>query len=123
MTTQFTETLRALADERQAKENPSYLAAKPIVESVAVAFGITASEITGCSRYGSVVEARGVACYVLRHCTRMSFTEIGMAIGLHHTTVMSRVKGVAAKCVRDRWMDSVCGVLVEQFGATGKAGA
>lgn len=107
------ETLRALAQQRQGA---SYPIMKAITEAVAVAFGVTAADIMGRDRHRSIAEARATVCYVARRCTRMSFPELGRVMGLDQSTVRSAVLSVQARRARERWTDSVCAVLLAQFG-------
>lgn len=115
---QLVQQLRSLAIQREI-----HLATEPVVPvmqviigAVAMAFGLAPAEITGRSRMGSVTEARCIVCYVARRCTRMSYPQIGIAIDRDHTTVMSAVKRVAERRLRDRWTDAACAVLLDQFG-------
>lgn len=111
-------SLRALALARS-----SMLAARQqlpvtqaIIAATALAFGIAPEDIASRSRSKSIAEARAVVCYVARRCTRMSFPQIGKALDRDHTTVMSAVQRVEQRRSRDRWTDSACSVLLEQFG-------
>jgi chromosomal replication initiator protein len=115
---QLVQQLRSLAIQREIHLSTDAIVPvmQVIIGSVALAFGLAPADITGRSRMKSVAEARAVACYVARRCTRMSFPEIGRAVDRDHTTVMTAVKMVTARRLRDRWTDAACAVLLDQFG-------
>lgn len=118
MNPQDLDNLRALSQQRQTS---AALARRPmrireISEAVAVAFGISAEEIFSKDKHKSICEARGVTCYVARRCTPMSFPEIGRAMGLDQSSVRTAVLTTEARRARDRWTNSACAVLLEQFG-------
>jgi chromosomal replication initiator protein len=116
MNEEAADQLRALAAERHAMAVPKALVVQAIVNATALAFGASPEAVTGRSRSKSLAEARTVVCYVTRRCTRLSYPEIGRALDRDHTTIISAVQRVAERRIRDRWTDSVCSLLLEQFG-------
>lgn len=119
MNEQELDSLRALAQQRQSTAEAARcpVIIREIAEAVGLAFGVPTEEIFGRDKHKSISEARVVTCYVARKCTRMSFPELGRAMGLDQSTVRSAVLSVQARRERDRWTDSVCALLLEQFGA------
>lgn len=110
--------LHALSRNRQSTtERVRHPIVDRIVRSVAIAYGASVNDIVGLSRTKSIAEARAVACLVARRCTRMSYPEIGRALGLHHTSVIAAVRKVEGRRANDRWLNSACAVLLDQFGA------
>lgn len=87
-----------------------------IIDASALAFGLSSLDLLGRSRCKSVAEARMVACFVARRCTRMSFPQIGKAINRDHTTVMSACARVERMRERDEWLRAALAVLLERFG-------
>jgi chromosomal replication initiation ATPase DnaA len=116
-------SLHALAQERQAAVVALNSRIHSMVEAVAVAFTISPSEITGRDKHKSVSEARQVVCYVARTCTPMSYPELGKALGLDQSSVRTATKRVEARRAHDRWTNSVCVVLLQQFGTIEEARA
>jgi chromosomal replication initiator protein len=90
----------------------------PILEAVAGVYELGTADIIGRQRTKSIAEARMVVCLVARLCTRLSYPEIGEALGRrHHTTIMALCESAERQCERDTWLASAVAVLLEQFGA------
>lgn len=89
-----------------------------VIAATAAAFGIAASDLLGKDRSKSIKEARLVACYVARRCTRLSYPELGRAFGRDHTTVLSAVRRVGVLMARDAWIGAAVAELCERFGET-----
>lgn len=88
-----------------------------IIDASALAFGLSSLDLLGRDRSKSASEARAVACYVARRCTRMSFPQIGKAMGKRdHTTVMSACHRIEQMRQRDEWLRAAVSVLLERFG-------
>ncbi len=67
-----------------------------VLDAVCNDLGVGASEVLGGGRHHRVVVARGVAAYLLRECTTMSFPEIARALGRrNHSTVVTAAQRVA----------------------------
>jgi chromosomal replication initiation ATPase DnaA len=100
---------------------PRYPVLVAIIEASALAFGLQPTDLLSDYRGKSVVEARMVACFVARRCTRMSFPQIGKAFGRDHTTVMSACQRVETLRQRDEWLRAAVTVLLERFGENQEA--
>lgn len=86
-----------------------------IIASAALAFGLTPADLLSRDRHKSIAEARCCVCFVARQCTRMSYPQIGKALGRDHTSVMSAVKRVEKLRMRDEWFAAAVSVLLERF--------
>ncbi|HHH76452.1 MAG TPA: hypothetical protein ENL03_05455, partial [Phycisphaerae bacterium] len=65
------------------------------IEAVAAAFfGVTPADIHSTRRTRTICAARAVTMYLARSQTRMSFPEIGRAIGKNHSSVVLGVKRI-----------------------------
>jgi len=72
------------------------------IAAVGKQFGLTAAELKGQSRQQAVVEARGIAMYLVRHLTGASYGEIGKQFGSRdHTTVLHACRKVARLATHD----------------------
>jgi chromosomal replication initiator protein len=87
-----------------------------IVAATAEAFGLGAYDLLGKDRSKSVKEGRLAAYVVARRCTRLSYPELGRAFGRNHTTVLTGVRSMGAKCARDPGLAELVEQLVERFG-------
>jgi len=86
-----------------------------IVAGVAFAFGVPPLAILGKERAKSLNEARLVAYYVARHCTRMSYPELGRAFGRNHTSIHAGVHRIGRVYALDPWLAEMVRVLVTRF--------
>lgn len=94
-----------------------------IVSTTALACGVEVAAMRGKDRSKSIVEARLVACYVARRCTRASYPQIGRVVNRDHTTVISAVQRVAMLIERDPWIRALAAALCEEFGEKEEAHA
>ncbi len=96
---------------------PRFSAVTEIAEAVAAVYMIGVADITGRERTKAVAEARLAVYVIARRCTRLSFPEIGTALGgRDHTTVMSGLKSAEQLRRKDRWFASTVAELLERFG-------
>lgn len=73
-----------------------------IIERVAARYGLTVAELRSKDRHKSIARARHVAFWVLRQTRKMSFPELGRAMGKRdHTTAMNAVRSIEAKRLED----------------------
>jgi chromosomal replication initiation ATPase DnaA len=107
--TELQATLVALSLQRNSVVNA-------IVRDAALAFGIAPEAILSRDRSKSISEARAMVCYVARRCTRMSFTEIGRALGIDQSSVNSAFRRVRRLRASDAWLDAAARLLLESFG-------
>lgn len=85
---------------------------------VAESYLVSVAELLSKDRHKGIAEGRGVACWLLRTLTRMSFPEIGRALGNRdHTTIMAAVK----KCERRREEERGFEVFTDALAAAVKA--
>ena len=76
--------------------------AADIERTVAAHFGVTREALRSGSRDRSATQARGVAMYLIRRHTRLSFPEIGRLLGSkQHSTVLMAVRRIQALVDRD----------------------
>lgn len=87
-----------------------------IVMAVAELFGLRAADILALGRSKSIAEARLVAYYVARHCTRLSYPELGRALLRDHSSVVAGVKRMTSLRERDHYLGGVVDSLLERFG-------
>lgn len=59
-----------------------------IISDVADIYGITPRDITSKSRVRRCVDARAVACYILRKVMQMTLMEIGRTLNCTHASVI-----------------------------------
>lgn len=90
-----------------------------IVAAVAGAFGIPPAEVLGRDRSKTVMEARLIAYYLARHCTRYSYPQLGRAFERDHTTVLSGVAHAAALISADPWLGATTRRLFEELSNEG----
>lgn len=75
---------------------------KGTIAAVAVAYGVTSTQILGSSRRRDVTGARRAACWVLRNAHKMSLSSVAHTLGgLHHSTVLDSCRAVDAKIAAD----------------------
>jgi len=64
--------------------------ANMILQAVSELYNIPVEKIVSKRRLQYLVDARSMACFVMRHYTRLTYSEIGDLLGgRHHTTIMS----------------------------------
>jgi chromosomal replication initiator protein len=74
-----------------------------VIRTVAKAYAVRPSDMTGPSRGRRVVMARHVAMYVLRHSYGMPHSAVAEGLGrTNHTTALHAVRSVEEKVGRDR---------------------
>jgi len=108
---------RDLAEQQAARLPLLSLAVERIAVAAAVLFQVTPADVLGRDKSKSPLEARLVAYYVARHCTRMSYPELGRAFGRHHTSVLAGVQRMGSLMARDAWLGAAVAELCERFGA------
>ncbi|MDQ2995430.1 MAG: hypothetical protein M3R61_00010 [Chloroflexota bacterium] len=68
---------------------------RDLIAHVARAFDVRVADLTGRSRMSAIVEARQVACWVLRRaCPALALADIGRLLHRDHTTVIYSLKQV-----------------------------
>lgn len=68
---------------------------KEILRAVAAYYGLSQADIMGPRRWPRQARARQVMMAIMRQVLRMSYPEIGRAVGgRHHTTVMHSIRAV-----------------------------
>ena len=65
-----------------------------IINAASAHYAVSAESVRGRGRMQTVVMARQVAMYVMRHVTPKSFEEIGRYFGRHHATVITNCRRV-----------------------------
>lgn len=89
-----------------------------VLRVVAHAYALTVDDLTGKDRHKNTAEARLVAYWLLRTCTKLSFPEIGRLLGnKHHTSVMSGVR----KCGAQRAKDETFGAFTDKLAVAVEA--
>jgi chromosomal replication initiator protein len=87
---------------------------------VAKQFSLTVSELRGKTRRQVVADARGLAMYLVRRLTAMSYADVGRQFGdRDHTTVLHACRKVETQMKRDQNMRTLVDDLVMQLGAEG----
>lgn len=100
-----------------APAGPSYRPAiDRIVGEVADRFGCSPAALYSKERAKSLNEARLVAYYVARHCTRMSYPELGRAFGRNHTSIHAGVHRVGRTYASDPFLSRIVAALVVSLG-------
>jgi chromosomal replication initiation ATPase DnaA len=80
-----------------------------IIEAVSNETGWTVSDIVGPDRTDSLFRARQAACLIMRRCLRMSYPEIGRAIGgRHHSSVWNAIQRYEPHPMTEHIVASVC---------------
>jgi len=87
-----------------------------IVSATADLFGVSAAALRGRSRSKSIMEARLAAYYVARHCTRLSYPELGRELGRDHSSVLSGVTRMRECSAGDAFLAKALGILIAEFG-------
>lgn len=92
---------------------------------VAQAYATSTEALIGRDRHKNIAEARCVAYWVLRTQTRLSFPEIGRALGKDHTSAMNGVKRCIAKREGDvrfaRFTDELVAAVKSRMGVANGA--
>jgi chromosomal replication initiator protein len=90
------------------------------VTLVAKHFALPVSEIRGKTRRQAVADARGVAMYLIRRFTAISYSEIGRLFSYRdHTTVLHACRKVEAQMSSDNDVRTLVDELIMQLGAEG----
>jgi chromosomal replication initiator protein len=90
------------------------------VTLVAKHFSLPVSEIRGKTRRQAVADARGVAMYLIRRLTAISYAEVGRMFGNRdHTTVLHACRKVETQLSSDNDVRTLVDELVMQLGAEG----
>lgn len=101
---------------------PRLNALDELIESVAAVYGVAHADIVGRQRTKSIAEARMLVALLGKRCTRLSYPELGQALGgRDHTTVMALVKSAERHRARDVWFAATATELLERFGAEEEA--
>jgi chromosomal replication initiation ATPase DnaA len=88
-----------------------------MVDAVAAVYRVPAADLLGRVRTKALTEARACVCLLARRCTRMSYPEIGEALGKrHHTTIMSCENTAQHLANKDAWFAGALAELCERFG-------
>ncbi|HEY2412944.1 MAG TPA: helix-turn-helix domain-containing protein [Pirellulaceae bacterium] len=90
------------------------------VSLVAKHFALPVSDIRGKSRRQAIADARGVAMYLIRRLTALSYAEVGRLFSNRdHTTVLHACRKVEAQMSSDTDIRTLVDELVMQLGAEG----
>lgn len=85
-----------------------------IVQDTCRLFDIRYEVLTSATRFPSIVYARNLCIYVIRQCTKLSFEEVGLIFGKHHTTIMHSVDWVKRRNEIDPMMQDHLSALIER---------
>ena len=103
-------------------ETPPPISMNRIVEVVARNSQVDVKDVWGKPKTARLVNARYVAMYLARHITELSAPEIGLAFGIHYTSVMyayEKIKReVATHPELDRWVTRLMEEIKESNGQT-----
>jgi chromosomal replication initiator protein len=87
---------------------------------VAKHFALPVSELRGKSRRQAIADARGLAMYLVRRLTAMSYADVGRLFGNRdHTTVLHACRKIESQLTPGSQMRTVVDELVLQLGAEG----
>jgi Bacterial dnaA protein helix-turn-helix len=87
-----------------------------IVAEVAAFHTITADQILSPNRTHRIVRPRQIACYLARHLTKLSVSQIGKRIGgRDHTTVLHSIQKVERLMVSDELLANQIDALRQRF--------
>jgi chromosomal replication initiator protein len=89
----FQESLEALKTDRIKACDGDKL--QILVNSICNYYHVTIEELTGRTRFGYIVEARRMYCYLARVLTPKSLKSIGKKISRDHATVLHQFKQVS----------------------------
>lgn len=96
---------------------PRLRAIEEILYAVAQVYGCAPAEIIGRGKPKTIAEARKCVYLVARRCTRMSYSEIGNAVGgRDHSTVIKTIARAEGQARRDPYFAVVIAELCERFG-------
>ena len=88
-----------LAEQAAANE----ITPRAIVATVAKAFALKVGDLKGTSRRQSISVARGIAVYLLRHISKLSYHEIGQQFGgRDHTTILHVYQKTTERLAADK---------------------
>lgn len=87
---------------------------------IAKQFALPASELRSKSRRQAVADARGLAMYLIRRLTAISYADVGRLFGNRdHTTVLHACRKVESQLSQDSNLRRMIDELVMQLGAEG----
>lgn len=91
---------------------------EPYIGAVCETFGVTRSVLLGNKRPGMAVEARHALFWLLRKRTRLSYPDIGRALGgKHHTTVLYGCQRMAKRIRSDEGIRGFMGLAERRLDA------
>ena len=93
----------AIGDVFTEKTEPT---AAIITEEVERFYDLPSGSLAGKRRDAKTARARQIACYLMRTMTRLSFPDIGRAVGRHHSTIMYSVDQIADERRTDAQLDT-----------------
>jgi len=106
--------------ERDVKQFKSL--SRRVTLLVAKYFGLPVSELKSKSRRQAVADARGLAMYLMRSLTPLSYADIGRLFGgRDHTTVMHACRKVSAQLESDESLRRFAEELPQEVNAEGLA--
>lgn len=109
------EALQSLIDVKEEKQK---LNEQKIITVVADYYNVTASQITGPSRQGTIAMARHISMYLIRQMLDTPYTKIGMIFGgKDHSTVMSGVEKVDKELKTNSALSTAIGEIKSQLKA------
>ena len=118
-------TLEAPVDQAAARRvldrRNDHLRLRPrqIINQVARSFHIKSSELVGTSRRQSTVRARGVAVYLVRQLTGISFEQLGRNFGgRDHTTMLHAYRRTRTLLQTDPLMNQAMHDVTQRLGVT-----
>lgn len=94
---------QAIGDIFTEKTEPT---AEDIIEEIERFFELDRGALTGKRRDAHTARARQIAGYLIRTMTKLSFPEIGRALGRHHSTIMYAVDQISAERRTDKKLDT-----------------
>jgi chromosomal replication initiator protein len=87
---------------------------------VAKNFGLPVSELKSKSRRQAIADARGLAMYLVRTVTPLSYADVGQLFGgRDHTTVMHACRKITSQLENDDTMRRIVEELTQEIGAEG----
>lgn len=112
---------KLFASERLDKGRDGFTDGATIIRLVVKHTGVTRAELASDRRRASLVRVRQIACWLMRHHTKLSFPQIGERLGgRDHTTVLHAVRKIDDLRERDpaikQLTDELSEIIKAEFG-------
>lgn len=112
---------KLFASERLDKGRDGFTDGATIIRLVVKHTGVTRAELASDRRRASLVRVRQIACWLMRHHTKLSFPQIGERLGgRDHTTVLHAVRRIDDLRERDpavkQLTDELSEIIKTEFG-------